>query len=240
MTRGAPWLVCLLAASAGAHPADETLVRYETQVVCLTSGLRVDLYVLPGGLAVTQWWSRYDPEGRGALDDSRQSAWARDLAARIRLRIDNQRRELTVQSWEFPSFEAMITCRQPILVRTEPAGDSPLGRPVAIEVGLEPEPGFGALARQVFLAPASVAVRDERHQAGAATATVTWPPAGAPLDTRLPGGGPAAWLTLPTGALDLGLLTPAPRRPWWPAAAILAAGSGLAWRRRRRARRGSG
>lgn len=244
-------LLCV--APCFAHPIDEDILRYEVQVFALTSGLRFDVHLLHGGLAAPAAWGAHDPDGDGALDDLAQQAWAEAIAQDVSVELEGRSCALRPAAWIFPSREAVLTCAQPIAIQVAVDAAAPRQRFVRCRVAVTPRIGKPVLARVLFVAPASVAVRAGPSRGGAAEATIRWPAETEPPDTTLPRVTSPSWFyelpenldfeaRVPPRPGDVNTVAPAPvdrvRRGTvglWPAAllALLAAvAAGAAARRR--------
>jgi hypothetical protein len=186
------WLLLFAAAPCPAHPIDEYYLRFEVQVMLLTRGLRLDLFVLHGGLAAIESWRTWDPNQDLVLDDAEQQAWATALAKQVTVMVEGRPAGLEVEFRQFPEHLDFTTCAAPIVLRARVAAEPPAGRDIPCRVAVRPDPGYPVLARISFLAPRSVVLSPPQTATAAALATVRWPPGGEP-DTRLPQLSLPAW-----------------------------------------------
>lgn len=213
-----------LSRPGAAHPIDEYYLRYEVQVMLLTRGLRLDVFVLHGGLAAMSSWRARDLDQDLQLSEAEQAAWAQALANQVALTVNGRAASLTVELAEFPDHGAFTTCAAPIVLRAGVDAVPAAGRPIPCQVAVRPDPGYPVLARVSFVAPASVAMTAPEMAPGAAETTVTWPAGGDP-DTRLPQLTAPTWFYEQPEELGLAPLPPsAPtdRSPvsWAPAARL--------------------
>jgi len=198
----------------------------------LTRGLRLDIFVLHGGLASLSSWRERDLDQDMMLSEEEQSAWAAALAQQVELTVGGRAEPLTVELAEFPDHADFTTCATPIVIRAGAGSTPAASRPTPVRVAVRPDPGYPVLARVSFVAPATVMMGEPQTAPGAAATVVTWPAGGEP-DTRLPQLTSPTWFyELPE---DLGLQPLPPSAPtdrspvaWAPSATLQGGGHGPA------------
>lgn len=246
-------LLALLLSAAGAHPIDETFLRYEVQALALTDRLRIDLYVLHGGLVADEVWRRHDPDGDFELTPADRQAWGDALVEQLVIQVGGERRAARTDLVVVPDYQAFITCAEPIVIRAPVSGTVPRREPVECRVAVTPTLPYPVFARVSFIAPRAVRLDPLPAAPGAARARLTWP-ANQAIDTRLPQLTLPEWFYQLPGELPLTpigpgaptdemVVRPAPsarlNRPTaaWPALLFLVAGGIAAWMGWRRSRR---
>ena len=219
-------LLCLvlLCLPLPAHPVDEYFLRYEVQVMLLTRGLRLDIFVLHGGLAAMPSWRAHDQDQDMLLTPEEQQAWAQALVNQVAVTLDGRPAALAVEYAQFPDHADFTSCTESIVLRAGVQAVPPPARPIRCRVAVRPDPGYPVLARVSFVAPSSVQMSPPEAATAAAETTVIWPQDGEP-DTRLPQLTVPAWFY--ERPEDLGLTPLAPSAPtdrspvaWAPAATL--------------------
>ncbi len=175
----------LCAATALAHPIDEPYLRWEVQIFVLTRGLRLDLYVLHGGQAIQPVWRRYDPRGLLSLTPDAERRWGQALARQVRVELDGRPQPVEADLMVVPSYQALLSCNEPVVVRAPVRASPATGRPVTCRVRVQPDPDWPVYARLSYVAPQAVRLEAQQSEPGAASVVITWPAEGDP-DTSLP------------------------------------------------------